>query len=199
MRNARDLFGKKRDGWADIGLARYKRPRGIGLHVVELQGSGVEIIIGSVAGNLTFAPGDQVHIGSLSGRRNPTILGFPPAGAKGGGAVPLSDYSPGEPSAPIIYAAHPLTVPAGSVDYRVILVGRSLMSAPVDYFEAILWDEATDAIIPDPLVIVHDPEYIADPTLEGLDLEPGEDAVAVLVDVDSTRAVGSTISYRAGR
>lgn len=198
MKNARDLFGKTRDQFADIRGARYVRPRGIGLHVFKPFGSGVEIIGGAIAGNITFAPGDLVEIGSHSGRRNPTILGFPPAGSRGGGAVQLAEYTD-DSTRPIIIQAHPVEVPAGSVDFRVILVGRLLNSAPVDYFEAILWDEATAAVIPDPLVTVHDPEHIPDPTVEGLDLEPGEDAVAVLVDVDAARAVGSTISYRAGR
>jgi hypothetical protein len=157
------------------------RPRGKGLHVVRLAGVGVEVIVGSIAGSLTYSPGELVHIGSRSGRRNPVILGLPPAGARAAGVVPLSEFS-AEDSVPVIYAAHPDTVPAGSTDYRIVLVGRSLSSAPLDYFEAVLWDEEAAAVIVDPLVLVHDPAYIADPSIEGLELEAGEDAVAVLVD-----------------
>ena len=199
MRTARDLFQKKRGQYADHSTARYVRPRGIGLHVVELAGSGVEVIIGSVAGNLTFAPGDVVQIGSQSGRRNPFILGFPPAGSLGGGAVPLSDFSPGDHSRPVIIAAHPATVPAGSTDYRVVLVGVSFESAPLDVFEAVVTDDETATVIADPLVTVHDAEYVPDPTVEGLDLETWETAVAVLVDVSADAPVDYAINFRAAR
>lgn len=198
MKDARDLFAKKRDQYGDIHLALYARPRGVGLHVVTLAGSRVEVIVGSVAGNITFAPGDKVLIGSLSGRRNPSILGFPPAGSRGGGGFALAEYAD-DGTRPIILAAHPIEIPSGVTDFRVLLVGRGFNASPVDYFEAILWDETESAVIADPLVTVHDPEYIPDPTTEGLELEDGERLVAVLVDVDPSRSTGSTISYRAGR
>jgi hypothetical protein len=199
MRNAGDLFGKKRDEFADISLARYVRPRGKGLHVVELAGSGIQVILSSLAGNMTFSPDDLVTLGSRSGRRNPVILGLPPAGSLAGGAVALSVFLPDADVVPVIISAIPDEIEAGAASERVVLVGRGFFDDPLDYFEAVLWDEATADWIADPLVTVHDPEWIADPAGEGLSLETGEDAVAVLIDVDAAREVGSTISFRATR
>lgn len=199
MKNVRDLFAKKRDQYADIATASYVRPRGIGLHVVRLHGSGREVKVSSVAGNITFAPGDKVLIGSQSGRRNPSILGFPPAGLAGGGRVSGTEFTAPDSSLPQILAAHPDEVPAGSTDFRVVLVGRSFNASPVDVFRAIVWDETAGEWVADPLVTIHGPEYIPDPTTEGLELDPGEQAVAVLVDLDPSVAAAYKITPQGGR
>lgn len=195
-RNPRELLEKKRDEYADHAYARYVKPRGQGLHIVTLLTNQVQIKVSAIV-HVTFSPGDIVLIGSLSGRRGKVILGLPPAGSQGSGGFAASDYGVGDLSAPVILAAHPNTVPSGSLDYRIVLVGRSLLNN--DLFRAQVWNDETSSWEDDPLVEVVDIDYNVDPEVEDLILEPDEDAVAIFVNVSADRAPGTKISFVAQR
>lgn len=150
-----DALDRRTQGERDIEFLPYVGPAGRGLHIVADRATGQEILVSSAAGSRSFRPGASVPVGSESGAPGKTILGLPPVdriGTHETGTPTRSVQILGEPN---IIAADPEQVPSGATT-AVTLTGVLLTEGieAAGKLRAVILEEDTEDVIPDPLVTV---------------------------------------------
>lgn len=155
-RRLRDSLDRRRDSESDILYATYVRPRGRAEHVVLPPGSGVERIVGSAIGRVTFKPGAIVPLGRMSGEAKEFVIGKPPPGRSGASGFPISAPQPGHIDVARITSADPEGVETGEVDQLVTLTGFGFAAG--DVMVAVV---STIDLTPDPYATIHDTTFIS--------------------------------------
>ncbi|MEM1181168.1 MAG: hypothetical protein AAGM22_22690 [Acidobacteriota bacterium] len=187
-RSLRELLATRRDEDADLRRARYVRPEGGGQHLVELLTTNEQVLVGSLVGDWTFAPGALVVLGTYGGGRRRAILGLAPPGDQGASAFPRAEANEQLPERPRLLAAIPSAVLIGQPDQIVYLIGLGLSEDPVNTFRAVVGP--VGAYGPDPYVTISEPQWVEDPAGLGLEVGAGMDVVEVSVTVEVTGPKG---------
>ena len=192
--NLKQVIDQQATKNADLRMAQYVGPRGLGLHRVFLLPSREPVIVGTAQGSITFAPGAIVMLGAPSGSRQYVIVGLPPPGL-GGGAAFAQSVQEGDLDVPQIIAVTPTELPPGAVS-TLYVVGLLLRTeAPFDRWELV------ESLIPGVFVLdgagrVLSVAAVPDPEAVGLSLEGEQVAVALSVEVYPDAPVGHAFSLR---
>lgn len=89
-RDARAIADGRRVAEADLRMAIYVRPKGLGIHTVKNPCNGQEYDVADMTAGATFSAGAVVVLGSFSGQPGEGILGRPPAGYGGASGYSVS-------------------------------------------------------------------------------------------------------------
>ena len=193
--NLKELQAKDRLQSADLSRATYIEPRGNGTHLVQLP-SGAQVIVSAASGRQSFAPGETVLIGTYSGDQSSRVLiGRPPSTGRGSAIFGAAPGTTATSQLAIVLQVVPDELAAGAVDLPVYLIGVGLLETPVTGARAVVLD-GDGLWTDDPLVTLHNPQWIADPAGEGLTVAEGLAVVRVLADVDASAPIGYTINVQ---
>ena len=196
--NLKEVVTEAAAVYADLRLAQYVGPRGLGLHLVLLLPDRTPVIIGTAQGSTTFAENDLVTVGAPQGSRNRVILGKPAPGL-GGGAAFAQSVEAGELDLPRILAVTPTEMPIG-VTSTLYVVGLLLRTAsPFDRWELVYRLGPELPFILDSAGRVLSAAAVPDPESVGLALEGDQVAVALQVEIFPEVEVGHVFNLRVRR
>lgn len=186
----KSLLEAQRISTADLLNATYVRPHGRGTHVVRLA-NGQDVIVASAVGDVTFAPGETVLLGTRAGDRARVLLGKPAAIGLGSAVFGSGETSSSTTTSVVVLSSIPDELQPDTDDQEVYMVGIGFTETPVTEFRAVewvggQWQEDAD-------VTIDTPTWISDPASEGISVADGVDVIKVLVDVGSV-GIGYRIS-----
>lgn len=184
--------------YADLRLAQYVGPRGLGLHLVFLLPDRTPVIVGTAQGSTTFAKNDLVMVGAPAGSRNRVIVGKPAPGL-GNGAGFAQSVETGELDLPRILAVTPTELSIG-VTSTLYVVGLLLRTtSPFDRWELVRRAAPALPFVLDDQGRVLSAAAVPDPESVGLALDGDQVAVALQVEIFPGAEVGHAFALRVRR